>query len=68
MEENSLIELEAKLAYQEDMLQQLNTVICRQQNQIDSLFTKFRQLSDQANELSLKNSNSDTEVEIPPHY
>ncbi len=35
-----IIELETKLSYQEDMITQLNDVVCRQQNQIDEINQK----------------------------
>jgi|TARA_B100002003_G_scaffold243129_1_gene267127 SlyX protein len=35
--EEMLVELQTKLSFQEDLLQQLNTVVTRQQNQIDEL-------------------------------
>jgi SlyX protein len=63
-----LIELETKLAYQEDMIQELNSVICRQQDQIDDLIAKFGLLVERANELSSKASLARAEDEIPPHY
>ena len=37
MNDDRLVEVETKLAYQEDTIQQLNEVICRQQDQIDAL-------------------------------
>ena len=65
---DSLIELETKLAYQENLLEELNKVVCRQQNQIDDLHVKLRSLQERANELAAGASSGETEAEIPPHY
>ncbi len=63
-----LIELETKLAYQENLLDELNNVVCRQQDQIDDLHVKLRSLQERANELAAGTSPGETEAEIPPHY
>ncbi len=42
MNETRLVEIETKLAYQEDTIQQLNDVVCLQHNQLE----KFLQTSD----------------------
>ena len=65
---DSLIEVETKLAYQENLLEELNNVVCRQQNQIDDLYVKLRSLQERANELVAGTSSGETEAEIPPHY
>ena len=39
-----ITELEIKVAYQEDTIQQLDRVICQQQDQIDSLKKQMTQL------------------------
>jgi SlyX protein len=65
---DSLIELETKLAYQENLLEELNNVVCRQQDQIDDLHVKLRLLQERANELAAGASPDEMEVEIPPHY
>jgi len=64
-----ITELEIKLAYQEDTIQQLDRVICQQQDQIDSLKKQFKQLTE-----SSQNSAEDGESlfsaldDVPPHY
>ena len=65
---DSLIELETKLAYQENLLEELNKVVCRQQDQIDDLHVKLRSLQERANELAAGASPDEMEAEIPPHY
>ena len=40
-----ITELEIKVAYQEDTIQQLDSVVCQQQEQIDLLIKQFKQLT-----------------------
>lgn len=71
MTDARFIDLETKLAYQEDTSQQLSDVVARQQQQIDALETALRALIERVDSLSTqqdgvaKNSLSD---EVPPHY
>lgn len=68
MQEERLDELEAKLAFAEDLIETLNQTVIRQQRQLDSLQEQLRLLHRQ-----LRDSQSDAEPttlreEIPPHY
>ncbi|MDX2350624.1 MAG: SlyX family protein, partial [Porticoccus sp.] len=63
-----LVEVETKLAYQEDTIQQLNDVICRQQDQIDALLVKYALLVTQVKELDNDLPEGDEVDERPPHY
>jgi SlyX protein len=64
MDEQRLIEIESKIAYQDDTIFQLNDVLCKQQNQIDRLENLTQQLLGRVRDLS-ENSTVD---ERPPHY
>ena len=68
MDVDRLIELETKLSYQEDTIQQLNDVVCRQQDQIDSLQEKCDLLIARTKELLHKLPDPSEENEKPPHY
>lgn len=68
MDAERFIELETKLAYQEDTIQQLNNVVCRQQDQIDALMQKCEILISRTEALSNKFSDGSEESEVPPHY
>ena len=64
--ERRLLELEVKASFSDDMLEQLNQIIVRQQQQIDRLMREVADLRQQAPEggapfRSLRD-------EIPPHY
>lgn len=65
--EQRLVDLELKLTYLEDLTDQLNGVIVRQQDQIDGLLrvvqTLHRQLDSQAT-----GSFRSLRDELPPHY
>ena len=68
MGNDRLAELEIKLSLAEDMLEEINRTVFRQQEQIDLLQAQLRLLYKQIQE-----SGGSTEVrslreEIPPHY
>ena len=66
--ENRLVDLEIKAGFTEDLLDQLNAQVYRQQQQIDALMGELRQLRDRLPEsggaAELRNLRDD----IPPHY
>lgn len=69
MSENRLVEIETKLAFQEDTLQALNTVVCQQQRQIEHLEATVKLLIERYRQLSAEAGGDDKPVhEIPPHY
>lgn len=69
MIENQIIELEIKVAYQEDLLQTLNDIIATQQRQIDWLSLAYKTVNERVTSLALKiPEDSQQTQEIPPHY
>ena len=67
MLENRIMDLEVKASYTDDLLEQLNMVIYRQQQQIDVLINEVRQLRQQVPEgggAAVRNLRD----ELPPHY
>lgn len=71
MTDARFIDLETKLAYQEDASQQLSDVVARQQQQIDALETALRALIERVNNLSTQQEGADKNSladEVPPHY
>ena len=65
--ESRITELEIKISYTEDLVEDLNRLVFRLQEQIDLLFREIRALREQAQnnqppeQLSLRD-------ELPPHY
>ena len=64
MSEKRLVDIETKLAYQEDLVQHLNKVISDQQGKIDELEKVCRKLVDLSEEMAA----SRIEDAPPPHY
>ncbi|MCG8391974.1 MAG: SlyX family protein [Pseudomonadales bacterium] len=68
MSEERLVDIETKLAYQEDLVQHLNQIVSSQQAKIDDLETACRKLVDRVVELSEAFAASQVEDAPPPHY
>ena len=69
MNDDRIIELEIKAAYQEDLLQALNNIVSQQQQQIGRLEATCRLLNERINSLSTESKPSGEAIdEIPPHY
>ena len=62
-----MMELEIKSSYAEDLLEQLNMTIYRQQQQIDMLINEVRELKRQAPEGG-QGAPRNLRDELPPHY
>lgn len=62
-----ITELEIKLAFTEDLVEQLNLTVFRQQQQVDLLLTEMRALRQQV-KTSLPDEQRSLRDEIPPHY
>ncbi|TDU32134.1 SlyX protein [Panacagrimonas perspica] len=68
MTEDRFIDLETRLAYQDESIRSLSDTLARQQKRIDQLESLVRQLLDRVksmNEPVYKGTPAD---EIPPHY
>jgi len=68
MSEARLLELEFKLAYQEDAIAALNDVIYQQQQRIDSLETRLEQYRRDIESLAMQPPTPEPGQEQPPHY
>lgn len=62
-----VMELEIKASYSDDLLEQLNLTIYRQQQQIDALINEVRQLRQQVPEGGSPAARN-LRDELPPHY
>ena len=65
--DHRLTELEIKASYTEDLLDQLNLTIYRQQQQIDSLIQQVTQLHQQTPDAG-SGGPRNLRDELPPHY
>ena len=65
--EARIMELEVKASYTDDLLEQLNMTIYRQQQQIDVLINEVRQLRQQVPEGG-QTASRNLRDELPPHY
>lgn len=69
MNDDRIIELEIKTAYQEDLLQELNKIVSQQQQQIDRLEATCRLLNERIKSLSTEGGGGAENIEeVPPHY
>jgi SlyX protein len=62
-----LTELEIKASFSEDLLDQLNQVIVRQQQQIDLLLREVSELRQQLPEAGTRQPGRSAD-DLPPHY
>lgn len=67
--EERILEIETKLAYQEDLLQALNDIVAEQQKTIDVITAQYRSVKDQL-KTALQGNGGDEggSSEVPPHY
>lgn len=65
--ESRITELEIKISYTEDMVEELNHTVFRQQQQIDLLARELRSLRDQIQNNQPQEFRS-LRDDIPPHY
>ena len=68
MSEERLINIESKITYLEDTVQELNTAVYRQQNQIDRLRSLCESLVAHIRTLSTATGDDAPDGERPPHY
>ena len=66
--EKRIIELETKLAYQEDTLEQLNQIVTKQQDEITVLTLSLQKLHQQVKQMAPSNLASIDQEAPPPHY
>lgn len=67
MTQQRLVEIETKLAFQEDALQTLNATVIRQEKRIEQLETTLQLLMERVRSLLLEVRDKPAD-EKPPHY
>ncbi len=68
MDKKHLVDIETKIAFQDNMIRELNEVVCRQQGQIDELSETCRHLEKQIRSMSGVSTEINPKDEKPPHY
>ena len=68
MEHQRLIEIEIKLAYQEDLIQELNKTVHSQQSKLEQLEEALKSLTLRYNSLAEQGNSEFPVDEKPPHY
>ena len=68
MDNQRLIDIETKLAYQEDLVQELNKTVHSQQLKLDQLEEALRSLTLRYNSLAEQSDSEYAVDEKPPHY
>jgi SlyX protein len=66
--EERIIELETKIAYQEDTIQRLNDIVAEQQRKLDLVQGSLKTLMGRFKDVSEGLSNINSMHEKPPHY
>ena len=67
MTEDRITNLEIKLSFTEDLIDQLNQTIYKQQQQIEFLYRELKSIKEQSSSGDGAGSSSPKD-EIPPHY
>lgn len=68
MNEDRLIDIEIKIAFQEDLIEELNKTIYQQQQKLDRLEVVCKTLAGHIESLSAAKDNGMITDERPPHY
>lgn len=66
--ESRLNDLETRVAFQDDLLETLNTIVAQQQQRLDLMQREIRLLYEQIKTLSPSDIAGSNEQERPPHY
>ncbi|MEX4603775.1 SlyX family protein [Haemophilus influenzae] len=68
MLENRIEELEMKIAFQEQLLDELNHALVQQQFDIDKMQVQLRHMANKLKDFQPSNIASQSEETPPPHY
>jgi len=68
MIEERLVNIETKISFQEDLIEELNKVVYQQQQKLGQLEAVCKSLTRHIQSLAEAGSESKTVAEMPPHY
>ena len=66
--QDAIYELQMKVSFQDDLLEQLNQVVTDQQQQMTRLELALETMKIQVNTMQTATEGTITEHELPPHY
>ena len=66
--EQRLVELESRISLAEDLMEEVNLTVYRQQQQIELLQRQLRQLQQQLQDVLAASGEQSPSEELPPHY
>jgi len=66
--QETIMDLQARLAFQEDSLDTINMTVVRQQSKIDLLQREILRLKEMLEELRGAQGDAGDSIELPPHY
>lgn len=66
--ESRLNDLETKVAFQDELLETLNTIVAEQQQQLDLIQRELRLVYEQVKTISPSDIANSDDQERPPHY
>ena len=66
MSEDRITNLEVKLSFTEDLIEKLNQIVYKQQQQIEFLYRELKSIKEQAS--SSGGGSGSLKDDIPPHY
>lgn len=66
--QNAIDDLQMKLAFQDELLEQLNQVVTDQQQQLSRLESALESMKLQVNTMQTASQESGQQHELPPHY
>jgi len=66
--QETIMDLQARLAFQEDSLDTINMTVARQQSKIDLLQREILRLKEMLEDLRGSQGDTANGIELPPHY
>lgn len=66
--QETIMDLQARLAFQEDSLDTINMTVVRQQSKIDLLQREIMRLKEMLEDLRGSQGDTANDIELPPHY
>jgi len=69
MSDNKLVELEEKISYLQNMIDEINMVVFRQGEKIEKLNNQIKETNEKLiNQFQSQSAQSEVVVDKPPHY